>query len=182
MSDPVIKEIPIRINGPPLLMVQQPTVNRYSTISQTRLKPASGVLEMDIPTDTSRFYDESKASKWGGTNYQTLKGVLVDGNGYYVGRVSEGELHLSPVTKTCQLRPSFKYIDEMKARKQQREKELNKQLDDQVMSEDKKKAHVVQMTAKSTNENALRLGGALVSKKLEDEEDWVVYEYKRSVQ
>ncbi|KAG7794246.1 hypothetical protein KL929_005179 [Ogataea haglerorum] len=182
MSDPVIKEISIRVNGPSLLMVQQPTVHKYSTISQTRLKPASGVLEMDIPIDTSRFYDESKASQWGGTNYQTLRGVLVGGNGYYVGRMRDGELHLSPVTKTCQLRPSFKYIDEMKARKQQREKELNKQLEDQVMTDDKKKAHVVQMTAKSTNENALRLGGALVSKKLEDEEEWVMYEYKRSVQ
>ncbi|KAH3664244.1 hypothetical protein OGAPHI_004596 [Ogataea philodendri] len=182
MSDPVVKEIPLRLDGPATLMVQYPRKSTENTISEVRLKPNSGILEMDIPTDTTRFYDETKAARWSGTTNQTLKGVLTNGNGYYVGRVRDGELHLSPVTKNCQLRPSFKYIDDLKASKQQREKELNKQLDDQIAPMDeKKRAHVVQMTAKSTSETALRLGGALVSKKTEDEEEWEVYEYSSSV-
>lgn len=108
----------------------------------------------------------------------------VGGSRYLVGvQDDEGRLHLTPISDTCMLRPHFKYIDNAKMSKIERERERERELNDNANSnggnkEDendskqrKKNVSVVTMSAKSSKENIPRLGGALLSAKLESEED-----------
>ncbi|ODV88123.1 hypothetical protein CANARDRAFT_181442, partial [[Candida] arabinofermentans NRRL YB-2248] len=207
LDDPIVEEIPIYMNynsqtdAQKIYILQFPTRNAVTqfakteseSVSQTRMKPGCGVIEVDIPMNVERFFDEEKSSKWLGTNSQTLKGVFAPAEGYYAGLLEQSEdgkkgLYLNPISKTAQLRASFRYIDDLKSQKQIKEREmiknLNKEMDEQsgngygASAEDKKKqVRVVQMTAKSTGENVPRLGGALVSKKMEEEEEYVDYHY-----
>lgn len=75
-SDPVIKSYNIHLTStltPYLHLLQYPV--RSSTLpysrqtgacpSAARIKPASGVLELDIPINTSRHYDTEKGQRWG---------------------------------------------------------------------------------------------------------------------
>jgi hypothetical protein len=120
----------------------------------------------------------------------------VGGSRYLVGlQDKEGHLHLTPISDTCMLRPHFTYIDNVKMNKLERERELQRELNDNNTSnsnntngngnsnnngsEDlnkKKNVSVVTMSAKSTKENIPRLGGALLSAKLEVEEEGNEYQ------
>lgn len=114
----------------------------------------------------------------------------VGGSRYLVGvQDNEGHLHLTPISDTCMLRPHFTYIDNVKTNKLERERELQRELNDTTSGssgnkandkdgEDAKKKNVsvVTMSAKSTKENIPRLGGALLSAKLETEEQGQLYQ------
>lgn len=114
----------------------------------------------------------------------------VGGSRYLVGvQDKEGRLHVTPLSDTCMLRPHFSYIDQSKMSKLERERELQRELNGEGGNnssnsgngkessngaEEEKKAKnvsVVTMSAKSTKENVPRLGGALLSAKLENEEE-----------
>lgn len=121
------------------------------------------------------------------TSIRTQPGS-VGGSRYLVGvQDKEGRLHLTPLSDTCMLRPHFSYIDQTKMSKMERERERERELqsgsknnnggsdsnnknngDD---SDKKRNVSVVTMSAKSTNTNIPRLGGALLSAKLESEEE-----------
>ncbi|GMM43939.1 hypothetical protein DAPK24_005140 [Pichia kluyveri] len=110
----------------------------------------------------------------------------IGGNRYLIGIQDEnGELHITPISDTCMLRPHFVYIDNTKLSKIERERELERELNEgnnnkneNKNEEEKKKANVsvVTMSAKSTKENLPRLGGALLSAKIENEEDSKSYQ------
>lgn len=199
-DDPIIEEMPIHLNFDPLVnnceidVFQYPTrtissyagSNNSQSILNSRIKDNSGVIELEIPMNTTKFFDDSKSNKWLQTKTQTLRGVFNENAGYYVGIVKDKQLYLNKVSKTSQLRPSFKYIDEAKSIRIQNERELNSRIinDDA----DKKKeanggkngAHVVQMAVKSSGENVPRLGGALQSCKLEEGEFFVDYKWNNA--
>ncbi|VEU23270.1 DEKNAAC104394 [Brettanomyces naardenensis] len=199
-DDPIIREIPIHLNpiddeSMKLMLLQYTTrrkqgdnEHKKSSIPDSfRYKPKSQVIELELPFEKDKFFNEDKSKNWNGLKGQLLRGVVnrKDSSGYFMGRIGkDGEVHLSPITGgTTQLRPSFRYIDEVRLKKIQREAEEAKQLarkmpgtlaGSELANEEARKKnatmHVVQMTAKSSNQAIPRLGGALLSKKGEDEE------------
>lgn len=199
-SDPVIKEVGIHLNpvDPEVmkLMVLQYTTRKQSQMKEDtscipevlKYKPKSKVTELILPFEKKRFYNEDKASKWDDLHGELLRGVAIQNDScqYYMGRVGEDkELHLVPVTGgTSQMRPSFKYIDEHRQKKLEKEAEDAKGVTSSLPPELRRRMikqeterkptttamHVVQMTAKSSNRAIPRLGKALMSKKTEDEE------------
>lgn len=113
----------------------------------------------------------------------------VGGSRYLIGvQDKEGQLHLTPLSDTCMLRPHFTYIDQAKMSKLERERELQRENNNENSNNNntnsnnnnnsnsddnqrKKNVSVVTMSAKSTKENIPRLGGALLSAKIENEEE-----------
>lgn len=172
-EDPVVSEIPMIITSKPaqtqLCALQypgRPSARHYeneSHVLSTRLKPSTDLLEADVPIDTSKFFDVNKSDEWGGVNKQTLSGVLIGLEGYYVANVQNGEIVLCQLDKVAQLRPSLNYIDrEIATARDLHRLENNHSGRDTVQ--------VVQMSVKSSNDNAPRLGEALMArKKVEDE-------------
>ncbi|GME85299.1 unnamed protein product [Ambrosiozyma monospora] len=109
---------------------------------------------------------------------------------YMLGKITpsdkkqgEFELYLSKINYVAQIRPSFKYLDDTKSLKQASMREQQAALNKEAAKNDganggasgAKKLNVVQMSAKSTHENQPRLGGALVARNVEDEEEPVEY-------
>lgn len=85
------------------------------------VKPISKVLELKTPMDTLKFYDESRTQELGTrVDKVSMQGVLDSANeNLYVACVEthEGQdrIILLPVDHTAQLRPLFKYIDDVDA-------------------------------------------------------------------
>lgn len=187
LDDPVIKEIPIILKpqdpSQRVLLLQypgRPTTRPFTgnnRIIEAREKISTDVIELDVPIDTTRFYDGTKNDSWGVVSKQTLRGVLNNSDGYYVASVQDGELVLVPVCKSAQMRPAFNYIDKEVADK----KEVNRlengssgnnSNNNQYGYGSNSGVQVVQMTVKSTVDTAPRLGGALLARKRADEEDF----------
>lgn len=128
-DDPIIQSIPLFHGKLPDRVSQSIHVLQYTgrpknaafTHDQLKatMKPASKVVELKIPIDTLKFYDEGRTEELG-TRVESLglQGVLTgtDG-GLYVGKVVETEdgprIVLIPLDSTAQLRPLFKYIDDL---------------------------------------------------------------------
>ncbi|QPG74985.1 hypothetical protein FOA43_002325 [Brettanomyces nanus] len=200
-DDPVLREIPIHLNTTDPqkldLMLLQYTTRKNSGGSvptSIEYKPNSKVVEMELPFEQTKFFNEDKSKGWNKLEGQMLRGVVCrnETSGYFMGRVGQdGELYFNPITGgTAQLRPSFRYIDDLRQKKIQKEAEEAKQLANdsstKVIGERERQGnlaaaraaalHVVQMTAKSSNQTIPRLGGALLSKKQEDDETAETYE------
>ncbi|CDK28841.1 unnamed protein product [Kuraishia capsulata CBS 1993] len=188
LDDPVVEEIPISfkpISEAELYLLQFPNKaansayakHEIANISDAKVKSQSGIIEVEIPVDKSRFFDQEKSEKWFNVEAQTLSGVSSDAQGYCAGQLVNGELCLFPLAKTMQLRPSFKYVDALRAFRNEsaRATDLHHGPD----ARDKKKdVQVVQMSMKTVGDNAPRLGGALQSKKREEEERYESYEFR----
>lgn len=176
-DDPVITEIPIILTSKPsdltLNAIQFPgrPPNRPYTdanrVLQSRLKPPTSLIEVDVPLDTQKFFDVHKSDEWGGVQTQTLTGVLCSLEGYYVARVDAGELIMCPLDQVAQMRPSLNYIDKEVAAK----KELNR-LDH--VQHHRETVQVVQMSVKTTTDAAPRLGGALLARRKVEESEYEV--------
>lgn len=166
-DDEILSEIPVYLSSKMenLMVLQYPNKTKRGQVLSSKIKKDSGIVELEMPLDPSKFFDLEKSEEWGGVTTQALSGVLQSNDIYYVGMLKEGKLSLTPLSKTAQLRPSLKYIDETAQSKRLKQAQLNK-TDDHRKNEVK----VVQMSVKSTVEAQQRLGGALeASKKLEDE-------------
>lgn len=115
----------------------------------------------------------------------------VGGSRYLIGiQDKTGRMHVTPIADTCMLRPHFTYIDDAKMSKLEREREIQRELNDNrgdkndegagngngKEEDNKKNVSVVTMSAKSTKENVPRLGGALLSAKMETEEQGKNYD------
>lgn len=128
-DDPIIQSIPLFHGKLPDRVSQSIHVLQYTgrpknapfAHDQLRamMKPESKVVELKIPLDTLKFYDEGRAEELG-TRVEalSLQGVLTDTDGgLYVGKVIEKEegpqIVLIPLDSTSQLRPLFKYIDDL---------------------------------------------------------------------
>lgn len=124
-DDPIIQSVPIVHGALPHRLSQSVHVLQYTGRPKNRpftdaqlkasVKPQSKVVQLKVPMDTLRFYDEARAGDLG-TRVETLSllGVLTSTDGgLYVGYVTDGKLVLLPVDSTAQLRPLFKYIDDV---------------------------------------------------------------------
>ncbi|TID24762.1 hypothetical protein CANINC_002986 [Pichia inconspicua] len=155
------------------------------TIFEGRIPSMSVINKKDEETDSKDQIKQEISSNIGSNTIRTQPGS-VGGSRYLIGlQDEEGHMHLTPISDTCMLRPHFSYIDEAKMNKLEREKEIERELNENVNNEKniekndedrKKTASVVTMSAKSTKENIPRLGGALMSAKLEKEEEGKSYE------
>lgn len=185
-DDPVIQEFPIVFNSQlpsmeNVFLFQYPTrsstypyVNESNSgILEARIKPQSGMVEVDVPVETNQFYDEEKTEKWQKVESQTMGGVLKECKGhsnYMVGIFKNGELHVTPFKSVALLRPQFKYIDKIV----QVQKDVNRALNAEARP---REAKVVQMSAKSSAELAPKYSGALVLKRMSEEEEFIHYEW-----
>ncbi|VVT52957.1 uncharacterized protein SAPINGB_P003332 [Magnusiomyces paraingens] len=189
-DDEVVQEYPVYYSTEflnKLYLLQYPTrsaarplVDALGTgILDSRIKPNSNAVEVDIPVDGTQFYDKEKGDNWGGLDKQTFGGIAKPVNGYMIGVFKNNELHLNPVHATAQLRPQFQYIS-------QPPKPIGEisgiSIIDQEKNHEKEKEKIkgpkaVQLTAKIVGDNAPSFSGALTArKKMEDESfvgmDW----------
>lgn len=177
-EDPIIQQIPIYLTnelGNKVNIFQftsrssdHPLRERDgSAVTGARLKPKVGIVEVDIPIDTTRFYDREKENQWGSVRAQTFGGPVRSpiGSNNTIGVFRDGELHLTKVSNIGQLRPQFKYFV----------KETSK-AEPTVQRE----ARTIQMTAKSSSDLAPKFSGALTARRMADEEEYVsLYWYDR---
>lgn len=179
-DDPVVQEFSVVSTnnlGENIRLLQYPTRSVYRPfvedqgrgVREARIKPKAGLIEVDIPIETRKFYDKEKGDNWDQVNKQTFGGVLKQGQGrYMVGVFKDGELHVSPIHSVAQLRPQFKYFDNQMAA----EKDASRSLRAET-SGHQKEARAVQMTAKSSSDLAPKFSGALAARKIADEEQYV---------
>ncbi|CAI4045150.1 hypothetical protein SKDZ_11G2310 [Saccharomyces kudriavzevii ZP591] len=174
-DDPVIEELPLNISGNdeslhvfqyanrPRLVGRKPAEHPF--ISAARYKPKSHLWEIETPLDEQAFYNKDKAeADWNGVNIQTLKGVGVENNGQYAAFVKDMQVYLVPVERIAQLKPYFKYIDDVNITRKQEDAKRNPNPSSQ-------RAQVVTMSVKSVNDPSQnRLTGSLLAHKVADEE------------
>lgn len=127
--DPIIKSIPLILNNLPNRNRQSLHVMQYLNRPKARpfshdvlnasVKKESNYIEVKVPLNTDKFYDHSKQQEWG-TKVEDhgLQGVLNKSEGgLYVAKVvkhqGDTKIVLLPVDSTTQLRPSFKYLDDL---------------------------------------------------------------------
>lgn len=189
-EDPIIESIPLFINsiGEEERESQSIHLLQYSSkpksIPQTinhvgaAVKPESNFIKVKIPLDTNKFYDNSKTEEWGvAVNEHEHMGVLNKTNGglyaaKYVIKDGEKQVHLIPIDSTAQLRPSFKYLDDIENLKMLQRKESFDQ------SAKPQSVHVLQSTAKNTKTSnndpfvSTALGESLKHVRRFDQEEW----------
>ncbi|KAK9466455.1 DNA-directed RNA polymerase III subunit Rpc5 [Lipomyces arxii] len=177
-DDPIVEEFPIYLSSQldsSMHIFQYPvrpntrpyTRSNGEGVLNIRIKPETGIVNIDVPINTKKFYDTEKGEKWGSVDRQTLSGVLNKSEGYMIGIFKDGELHLTPVKSTCQLRPSFVYVD----KDIQTEREIARSIKHD--SSKPKEVRAVQMSAKSSDDTAPRYSGALAARKRAEEEQFV---------
>ncbi|KAK9329753.1 Sin-like protein conserved region-domain-containing protein [Lipomyces starkeyi] len=177
-DDPIVKSFPIYLSSrlaSHLHIFQYPvrpntrpyTGSQGEPVLDLRVKPDSGIVQVDVPINTTHFYDHEKGEKWGAVDRQTLGGVMTQSEGYMIGIFKDGELHLTPVKGTCQLRPSFTYVD----KDAQTEKEIARSFKQDPAKP--KEIRAVQMTVKSSDDSAPRYSGALAARKRAEDEEFV---------
>lgn len=192
-SDPVVQSFPVFFTSSlndKVYLYQYPTRSasyplveaNNSGILESRYKPKSGIVEVDVPIDTNRFYDHEKGERWSKVDRQTMGGVFKDpaknedgseGSKYMVGVFKNEELHFTRIKSVAQLRPQFRYVD----KEQNTEKEIVRNVEQQQKPATKKEAKAVQMSAKASGDNAPKYSGALQTRKLADEEAFVDYDW-----
>lgn len=130
-DDPIVHTVPIYHGNVPERQSQTLHTFQFPGRPHTRtfagenlealMKPTSKVVEVKIPMDTLKFYDESRTQELGArVDKVSLQGVLDSTNeNLYVGTMASHEgqerMILFPIDHTAQLRPLFKYIDDVEA-------------------------------------------------------------------
>ncbi|KAJ1888420.1 hypothetical protein LPJ66_008588 [Kickxella alabastrina] len=154
--------------------------------SVARIKPIHGQIEMDMPLDVqSPMYNTERGRELGAglsdngrlLDIQTLVSVdIPKSSNYLAAVVHSGELHLTPMEKVTQLRPSLKYLDKVA----EKIKAASKLDDDEDDEEKEAKAQTVQVTVRTAEaEEALRQQQnsiAFMQQRLE-EEPWSKLSY-----
>lgn len=174
-DDPVIKEIPLNFAGKDENLHILQYINKlrlinhkpseHPPIAAARYKSNSELWEIDIPLDAKAFFNEDKAQEnWNGVQVQTLKGVGVHNESQYAAFMEDNQAYLVPIKTTTQLKPFFKYIDDVNLKRRQEESKLNPTAASQ-------RAQVVTMSVKSVSDASQnRLTGSLLAHKVADEE------------
>lgn len=128
-DDPIIQLIPLIHGKLPARATQSLHVLQFAGRPHSRpfateqlsalLKPESKVVELKVPMETAKFYDEARAAELGvRVEHTLLQGVLTDSNGgLYVGHVVEkdgqSQIVLFPLDSTAQMKALFQYIDDL---------------------------------------------------------------------
>ncbi|KAJ2908689.1 hypothetical protein GGI21_002637, partial [Coemansia aciculifera] len=158
--------------------------------SVARYKPIHGQLEMDIPLDvTNPMYNKERGRDLGVglsdngriLDIQTLVSVdIPKSSNYMAGLFRNGALHLTPIEKITQLRPSLKYLDRVAEKELAASKLSNDDDDDDDDDKPQVKAQTLQVMVRSAQaEEALRQQQnsiAFIQQKLE-EEPWSKLSY-----
>lgn len=167
-------------------------------VSNIRYKTKSSIWELDIPLDENSFFNVQKFKSGSSTttvtsrdgdanaeneddklkdlNIQTLRGVGTPNNNQYVGFVANKKIFMTPVEHIVQLKPHFKYIDDMtlQAKKNNEGNNANRALPNKA----NQKAQVITMSVKSVNDQANeRLLGSLRAHKQEATEQFTDLEW-----
>lgn len=197
-DDPVIESIPVHMNTVPdrikqslhlLQYLGKPkgtgTAQNLSHLSAS-VKPQSGFIQVKLPLDTSRFYDESKAEHWGVEVVEhNHMGVMNKTNGglyaakFVVDNQQQKQVVLIPIDTTSQLRPSFKYLDDIEILRSKRE--LGP--DPHTKSTTPHNVHILQSNAKNSKNNTndtlatTSLGESLKHIRRFDQEEWCDMEW-----
>lgn len=157
---------------------RQLTDRKGTGIANSRIKPKSQVIEVDVPIETTQFYDNEKGEHWGGLNQQTFGGVAKPVEGYMIGVFKDKELHLNPVHATAQLRPQFQYISQPPA------PIGDAAMASTVIDKEKEAANTpksgpkaVHLSAKIVGDNAPSFSGALTARKKMEDEEFVVMDW-----
>lgn len=185
-DDPIVESVPVYLNSVPerakhsvhLLQYQgKPKSTKNLSHINAAVKPESGFIQVKLPLDTTRFYDESKAEEWGvQVTEHNHTGVLNKTNGgLYVAKFiqeqDQKKVVLIPVDSTTQLRPSFKYLDEIEAINSKREIP-------EPQSRPSHNVHILQSNAKNTKNTtndpfaSTALGESLKHVRKFDQEPW----------
>lgn len=196
VDDPIVESIPLIMNGLPdrsrqslhiLQYTGRPKArdfsNEYPTVS---VKEESNYLEVKVPLDTQKFYDESKTEEWGTeVTEHSLQGVLnKTKGGLYAGQLVKDDdddkrkFVLIPVDSTAQLRPSFNYLDELEASK------LAQRRADNFETQKPSNIQILQTSAKSNSQANSgdgfanhTLGESLKHVKKFTEEEWSSFQW-----
>lgn len=194
-DDPIIESIPIILNNLPKADKQSLHLIQFVGRPKNRvldgqelissIKPESQVLGVSVPLDTSTFYDQSRSEQWGVDVLEhNLQGVLGETeDGLYAAKIvvkdNQRKLVLVPINSSAQLRPSFKYLDDIdNAKNMQRKPES-------ADSQKPANVQILQTSAKaSTQANNLEgfnnnaLGESLKFIKRFEEEEWLHLRWK----
>lgn len=163
VDDPIVESIPLIMNGLPDRSRQSLHILQYTGRPKARdfsnehpivsVKEESNYVEVKVPLDTEKFYDGSRTEEWGTeVTEHSLQGVLNKTNrGLYAGQLLKDDddkkkFVLIPVDSTAQLRPSFKYLDELEASK------LAQRRADNFESQKPNNIQILQTSAKSNSQ------------------------------
>ncbi|KAJ2742763.1 hypothetical protein GGI20_004240 [Coemansia sp. BCRC 34301] len=196
-DDEIVAEIPIYLTrrlAKNLHLLQYPQKNSQAKPGElkpsvARFKPIHGQIEMDIPLDvTSAMYSKERGRDLGVglsdngriLDIQTLVSVdIPKSSNYMAGVFREGALHMTPIEKITQLRPSLKYLDRV-AEKELAASKLDNDDDDDEDGKPNIKAQTVQVMMRTAQaEEALRqqqTSVAYIQQRLE-EEPWSKLSY-----
>lgn len=187
-EDPVVESIPLVMNSVcdrlknsiHLLQYQGKPSNAPFPIQHlaAAVKQESNFVEISVPLDTNKFYDESKVEEWGHVEHHKHTGVLNKTNGgiyaaQFVVREGQKKIILIPVDSSAQLRPTFKYMDDAENQKLQQRREFN-----EPAKTSQQNVHILQSSAKSgkpTSNDPLSnaaLGESLRHVRRFDQEEW----------
>jgi len=191
-DDPIVQDIDIFLSNPtnPHYLLQYPIrtqpFNEYNFPVEARIKPNAQQLELDLTINTRAVtYDRQKADelakglvedssigpgrrlikKAETLDRQTLSSSLLPKNGNYMfGVIKNDGLHISPISALLQLRPNFKYLDNIdKIEKLKISKENGE--------EQEPVSRLVQMQVKKTEATTLQ-DEILIQQRIAEEEPW----------
>ncbi|PVU87620.1 hypothetical protein BB559_005966 [Furculomyces boomerangus] len=168
---------------------QQPTA--------ARVKPNSGIVELEIPINTSHsMYSKEKGAKFAagmqnsGETLNIPQGKLFDAQtwtsspitqtaNYMIATFIDGELHLTPIKKVSQLRYNLDYIDKINDKIRANTKKTAGEQED-LQATEKTKAKTLQVKVRSSQaEEVLRKQENSISRIRQkiSEEPWTNLEY-----
>lgn len=159
-------QYPIRPPKRPYTRAEQPI--------GARLKPKTGLVEIEIPITDSPHYDNERATKWTSEalRQHTIGGTIRKGRNYLIGVIRDDELHVTPLKGVAQLRPNFNYIDSHDAE----DKEAKKS--DAMAERGPRAAKAIQMSAKSSDAVPDLSTTALI--RAAEEENWTRLQWKEA--
>ncbi|CCE86410.1 Piso0_004897 [Millerozyma farinosa CBS 7064] len=186
-DDPIVESISLVMNQVPHPSTQSLHLIQYVGKPKTTslddqnisgsIKEESNYLELNVPLDTSRFYDETRAEEWEAqVTENSLRGVFdKTSGGLYAAHfvISNGtkKMVLVPIDSTTQIRSSFKYLDEIDMKK-------NSSTVNWMEPTKQSKMHILQTSGKNAQSNTSdgstshALGDTLKHVKKFEEEDW----------
>ncbi|CAK42531.1 uncharacterized protein An15g05780 [Aspergillus niger] len=160
-----------------------------------RLKPKTGLVEVDVPINTRVNYDVSKGLRYGDAlkktadaksetaslmRVQTLGGRIKspeDGDPVYMLAAFRGDkLHLSPVSAVVQLHPQLHHLDALDEMPTKGKGKARKEGEEDRPGESEARAIDVKIKAAEDGEAAQVAGNLDLLKKMQDEK-WKDYEW-----
>lgn len=189
-DDEIIESIPLYLN--PLTSKNATSIHLLQYLSKSKslsnnivhlsaaVKPDSNFIQVKLPLNTEKFYDDSKTDEWGVkvSEHEHISVLNKTNGGLYAAKFvidkEEKKAILIPIDSTAQLRPSFKYLDDIDNIKNSQRKDVI----DTATTKSPQNVHVLQSNVKavktSTNDPFANtaLGESLKHTQRFDQEKW----------